>query len=57
MYYKLNTLSFCSNFFAGINDCCKKNFHKVDPKTKSRRQAVHDIKKVAKHCLKVFLGD
>ena len=26
MYYKLNTLSFCSNFLPGINDCSETNF-------------------------------
>ena len=31
----------------------KKIFHKVGPKTKSRRKVIHDIKKVEKHCIKV----
>ena len=26
MYYKLNALSFCSNFLPGINDCSETNF-------------------------------
>ena len=53
MYYKLSTLSFCSNFLRGINDCSVMNFSLSGPKTKSRRKVVQDIKKVEKHCFRM----
>ena len=34
MYYKLNTLSFCSNFLPGINDCSETNFSRSGPQNK-----------------------
>ena len=55
MYYKLKILTFCSNFLPGIYGCSETNFHKADPKTKSRRKVVDDIKKVEKHWC-VFLS-
>ena len=33
----------------------KQIFHKVGPKTKSRRKVVHDIKKVEKHCFYAYI--
>ena len=35
MYYKINTLSFCSNFLPGINAFSETNFSRSGPQNKS----------------------
>ena len=55
MYYKLNTLSFCSNFFPGINDCCKKISIKWTPKQSLGDKRSMTSKRLRSTVLKFFL--